>query len=499
MAKISKTIEFIAKKFLSLSFVKKWMNKHPQIYRQLNERFTTKKFTGLPLTILTAIFLYALFLLIGITQGFLTNSPLVSVDIRITNLLYIFRSDTLLRFFYFITLFAESLVIVILSVVLSIFLWTNKQRIHIFSLWFALAVGEGLTFLGKYIFHRERPSVFLRTITEDSFSFPSGHATAVVLFYGFLVYLIFRNYTSLKTRIAVLSSLFLFVVLVDLSRLYLGVHYFSDVIAGNLVGLSALILSVGLTEWFISKKSKIIPNKTNVLQILSVFLIAIISVSVVYFSSNSPVNKNKPITIQKIKTEDVLSLFDDKKLSRFTETITGATQEPINMIVISQEPCFIKNIVLAKWILAERVSLSSTEHLAKTSILNQPYPTAPMTPSFFNAEPNDYGFEKQTDKNSVRTRHHARFWKTQYETPLGMLYVGTVSLDTGLKWGITHTIAPDIDTERDLFVSDLKKTGVVTEEKLIPFVSPEIGKNFSGDQFFTNGKASWIIFSSCEK
>ena len=79
------------------------------------------------------------------------------------------------------------------------------------------------------------------------------------------------------------------------------------------------------------------------------------------------------------------------------------------------------------------------------------------------------------------------------------MYVGTASLDTGLKWGITHAIAPDIDTERDLFVSDTQKAGVVTEEKLIPFVSPTLGKNFSGDQFFTNGKAGFIVFSSCEK
>ncbi len=475
------------------------MNKHPRVYQQLKERLTTKKFTGLSLTILVAVFLYTLFLLIGVTQDYLVNNSLVLADIRITNLLYIFRNDTLLHIFYFITLFAESLVIIFLSVILSLFLWTHKQRIYIFSLWLALAIGEGLTFLGKYIFHRERPDIFLRTITEDSFSFPSGHATAVVLFYGFLFYLIIRSYTSLKVRTIIFSSLVLFVVLVDLSRLYLGVHYLSDVIAGNLIGLTALILSIGITEWFIEKKPKMVPNKTKSFQIPIILLIAIISVFVVYFFSNSPVNKNKPMVIQKIKIENVLSLFSDKKLSHFTETITGKTQEPINLIIISPESCFVQNIVFANWVLAEGISLNSTERLAKTAILNQTYSTAPMTPSFYGAEPNDYGFEKQTDKNSVRARHHTRFWKTTYETPLGVLYVGTASLDTGLKWGITHAIAPDIDTERDLFVSDTQKAGVVTEEKLIPFVSPTLGKNFSGDQFFTNGKAGFIVFSSCEK
>jgi len=492
-----KIFNYLSKKILGLPAVKKWLGKHPKIHRQLIERLSTKKFTGLTVTIFSAAFLFVIYFLFGIIEDYLEHDPLILLDARIANLLYVIRSATLLRFFYYVTLFAEPVIIIALTVVIGILLLINRQRVYIFTLGFALVLGEGLALFGKNIFQRQRPDLFLRAITEDSFSFPSGHAVAVVLFYGFLAYLIIRNYRSLKIRIVTISALVLIISLIDLSRLYLGVHYLSDVFAGNLLGFSVLILSIGITEWLISSRRELHPNKVKIYQILTVLFVTIVLVSILYHVANPPLNKNKPLTVTKINTEDVLSLFDNKKLPRFTETITGTTQEPINLIVISPESCFVQSMAHANWDLAEGISLSSTERLAKTAILNQPYPTAPMTPSFYNAEPNDYGFEKQTDRNSVRARHHARFWKTNYETPLGTVFVGTISLDTGLKWGITHTIAPDIDTERDIFVSDMTNTGVVSEGKIIPFVSPVLGSNFSGDQFFTNGQAALLILSSC--
>lgn len=497
MKKVLELIKFLAHEFLEFPPIKKWMDEHPKIRRQLTERLTTKQFTGLPLTLLTAFFLYSVFLFLGVAQDYLAHDPLILADIRVANLLYALRSDAMLRFFYFVTLLAESATIIALGIVFAVFLWFSRQRMYAVALWFTLVVGEGVTFFSKQIFHRARPELFMRAITEDSFSFPSGHATSVVLFYGFLAYLIVRHYTSIKTRLATIFSLSVLVVFVDLSRLYLGVHFLSDVIAGNLVGFSALFLSIGLTEWFVSAQPDLKPEKIKLRQIFGVLVLVVgIAVSI-YIFATPPVSSDKQTVSQKIKTEEVMALFSGQHLPRFTEDITGGNQEPINLIVISPEQCFVENITSANWILAEGVSMRSTKMLAKTAIMDQSYPAAPMTPSFFNENPNNYGFEKQTDRNSVRARHHARFWKTIYETPLGRVYVGTVSLDTGLKWGITHTIAPDIDTERDLLVSDLQQAGSIAQEKLVSFVAPTLGKNFSGDQFFTNGKAAVLVLQPC--
>ncbi len=170
------------------------------------------------------------------------------LDIKVLGFFNTLQDTNFLHFFYFVTLFADLIIIIVFSIALSIFLYVKRQRLYIFFLWFALILGEGLTFLGKYLFHRERPTFFIKTITENSYAFPSGHATAVVLFYGFLAYLIIKKFRSTKVRIAVIFFLILFVVLIDLSRLYLGVHYLTDVIAGNLVGFGSLILSIVIIE-----------------------------------------------------------------------------------------------------------------------------------------------------------------------------------------------------------------------------------------------------------
>jgi undecaprenyl-diphosphatase len=260
------------------------------------------QFKETTLTILVIIFLYVILLFFGVVQAYLSHNSLILADTRIANLLYAFQNDNLLHIFYFITLFAEPIVIIILSVMFSILLWVRRQRIYMFSFWFVLVLGEGLVFLGKYIFQRERPDLFMRAITENSFSFPSGHAIVVVLFYGFLVYLIIRSYASFKIKTAVSIIFVLLVALVDFSRLYLGVHYLSDVWASNLLGFSVLILSIIITEWVIYRKPDLLPDKIKPSQIWIVLIVAVASVLLVYNLTDSPVGKDKPIIVQKINS-----------------------------------------------------------------------------------------------------------------------------------------------------------------------------------------------------
>ena len=66
-------------------------------------------------------------------------------------------------------------------------------------------------------------------------------------------------------------------------------------------------------------------------------------------------------------------------------------------------------------------------------------------------------------------------------------------MDTDIKWLITHKIAPDIDIERELLFSDLEKAGLIINSQKIQSVAPALGQNFTGDQFFTDGKL-YIIF-----
>ncbi len=475
------------------------MRRHPKLTGQIEKRLSPKEFSGLPLTLLSAAFFYAVALLLGIVQDYLARDPLISADVRIANLLYSLRSDTFLLFFYVVTLSAESRVVIVAAIVLTVFLWLRREKIFSFTLWLTLIPAEGVTYLGKILFHRGRPDVLLRAVSEDSFSFPSGHATTAAAFFGFIGFLVVRRCKTSKARIAAVLAVAVAVVLVDLSRLYLGVHYLSDVLAGNLVGVAALFFAIAVTEWLIANKRVQYPEP---FRWTGIALVSLVEAAVIFFLlqfAPLPISRKVSLPMRAVAVSDVLPLFQQGTLPQYTETLTGETQEPTNLIVIAPGPCFTDDVAKAGWVLADEISLRSTKNISQAALLNKEYPTAPMTPSFYDARPNDFGFEKETEAKTVRSRHHARFWKTQYETSQGTLYVGTVSLDTGIKWGITHTIAPDIDTERDLLVSDLKSAGVVANDRLIPFIKPKLGSNFSGDPFFTDGKAAFLTLETCKQ
>jgi len=88
----------------------------------------------------------------------------------------------------------------------------------------------------KYIIHRDRPDI-LRLIDIGGYSFPSGHSMVSMSFYGFLIYLCCKNYKT-KWKYLIVSLLSILILLIGLSRIYLGVHYASDVLGGLILGIS---------------------------------------------------------------------------------------------------------------------------------------------------------------------------------------------------------------------------------------------------------------------
>ncbi len=110
-----------------------------------------------------------------------------------------------------------------------------------------------LTQLLKLIFSRPRP-LDISMIEETGFSFPSGHSVAALSFYGLLIYFVWN--TNYKKDIKVLITILLcvFILLIGVSRVYLGVHYPSDVIAGFSISLAYLLTYTKLIANYLNKK-----------------------------------------------------------------------------------------------------------------------------------------------------------------------------------------------------------------------------------------------------
>jgi undecaprenyl-diphosphatase len=101
----------------------------------------------------------------------------------------------------------------------------------------------------KFSFHRPRPVSFFGTQTPATYSFPSGHALLSLCFYSAAAYLITRRFKSKAARILVWCVTGLLVGFIGLSRIYLGMHYPSDVIAGYLTA-TIWVISIALAERF---------------------------------------------------------------------------------------------------------------------------------------------------------------------------------------------------------------------------------------------------------
>jgi membrane-associated phospholipid phosphatase len=123
-----------------------------------------------------------------------------------------------------------------------------RRRWLFLGSWLAAVAGSAvLNQLLKGLFERPRPYFEHPLLVETSYSFPSGHAMESFVVYGMLAYFAVLALRSWKARVGVVFGAALLVVLIGLSRMYLGVHYFSDVLAGYAAGgvwLSALITGV---------------------------------------------------------------------------------------------------------------------------------------------------------------------------------------------------------------------------------------------------------------
>ena len=140
---------------------------------------------------------------------------------------------------------------IISSIILITAIALKKEKYFLCSLMISvnLAAGSLLNYILKQLFHRTRPDL-LKLIEIGGYSFPSGHSMTAMIFYGFLIYLSIR-YLKHWLKYYIVGALCLLVLTIGVSRIYLGVHYASDVLGGFIIGLGWLAIFIKLTDRFV--------------------------------------------------------------------------------------------------------------------------------------------------------------------------------------------------------------------------------------------------------
>lgn len=161
---------------------------------------------------------------------------ILSLDTSVLHYLYSVRSMPLVYFFIDVSELGRWQILLGFTVILSLFSILYKRYADIVGI-FAAFLGSGafILFL-KYAVQRPRPEWWYQAYLEGPYySFPSAHAGLAMAFYGFCFYLLLQS-PSTKIRRAMLACLPFLIFLIGFSRLYLGVHFVSDVIAGLVIG-----------------------------------------------------------------------------------------------------------------------------------------------------------------------------------------------------------------------------------------------------------------------
>jgi undecaprenyl-diphosphatase len=191
--------------------------------------FITELFIG-TMVIMASLFLFSYL------GSHVIDKQVFWFDISIFRLLYPLRNPLLTNSMFGITFLGSGTFLTIAAVgVIGYLYWKNHKRTSLTFL-FLLLSGTELNFLLKNIFHRARPE-FYPLVNEPSYSFPSGHAMNSFIFYTALSFFIFNRLQNKRLKPVLILISAILILLIGLSRIYLGAHYPSDVLAGFIAGL----------------------------------------------------------------------------------------------------------------------------------------------------------------------------------------------------------------------------------------------------------------------
>lgn len=193
------------------------------------------------------------------------------------------------------------------------------------------------------------------------------------------------------------------------------------------------------------------------------------------------------------------SLEGTPKISYTAAKIPG---DPLNLGFVGDERDVTTAFLAAGWYPADPITLKTSLHIAESSVLNRPYPTAPVSNLFVFGRRQDLAFERPSTRGPEQ-RHHVRLWRTEAPTKEKRPYwLGAATYDhsVGLSHRtgqITHHVGPDIDSERDDVIADLTHAGGVESTYQVSGVGPTInGRNGGGDRYYTDGELTVAVLTT---
>ncbi len=489
-------------KMLEQGFVNlRLRQRFPRTADFLTRRLNTHDPWGLPATIAGFGIFIGLWFFLGVLQDIVAKDPLVILNVRLHNVVPLFRTTGMTWFMLTLTQLGSATFLSLLCLGSAVLALACQQR-RLAAVFLLALTGTGLlSAILKVLFGFPRP--FDPIISVQQASFPSGHMLSGTVVYGLLAALLLGSQVRRGVRAIGITLLLLVIVGIGLSRLYLGVHWPSDLLGSlalALIVLASLLFFLHYDRpirWVDTFK---LPFDTRALRITgSAILFITFGAAAVLLNQTKMVLTGPPSAAHSINIQALrISLPAD--VPRWSEDLIGDRMEPISLVFVGSEEDLVGAFVRAGWTRADLPTPLRVVQEALAAMRNQPDPAAPATPAFFADRPQNLTFEKpDSGAPSIRRRHHTRLWQTAYclAPNCRPIWVGTASFDIGIELSQrlhlpTHRIDPAIDNERALIVTDLMRVGAKQIGTIV--VSGALhGTNAAGNLFSTDGRAVVMI------
>ncbi|MFT9486873.1 MAG: phosphatase PAP2 family protein [Tepidibacillus sp.] len=199
---------------------------------------------------------FLLLLSFGLIAAFVSFNKIQWFDLPIIIWVQSLENSYLTEVMKFFTWIGSTKIVIAIIIITSIILYVLlKHRIELVFFVIVIIGSTVLNNLLKVIFHRERPTIH-RIIEETGYSFPSGHSMAAFTLYAMISFLLWKHLRSRFGRGLMILFATVMILLIGISRIYLGVHFPSDVLGGYLASGVWFTLSVMIYQWYLERRAK---------------------------------------------------------------------------------------------------------------------------------------------------------------------------------------------------------------------------------------------------
>ena len=220
---------------------------------ELRRRFSREEAVGLYLLVGFAACALTIVLFASLA-GEVFGKPGLAIDPRVTRAVRAFQNPSGVRLAQTVTALGDYAFLIPATLAGAGTLALRGHRVSAFLFAGSVLGGFGLNFLLKIAFQRARPDLWPAIVSERTYSFPSGHASLSTVFFGGIVAIVFRLSRSRAARLAAVIGAAAVVLAVAFTRIYLGAHWLTDVLAGMLLGLFWVFVCATGTEFLTRRR-----------------------------------------------------------------------------------------------------------------------------------------------------------------------------------------------------------------------------------------------------